>query len=73
MTHRASIGWIKMENMLNLGDVIVYRGNFYDALDSLKQVWQRVREANLKLKPSKYCLFARLSALSWTLCVVGRS
>ncbi len=36
--------------------MIVYAGNFYDSLDRLKTVWQRIREANLKLKPSKCCL-----------------
>ena len=36
--------------------VIVYGGNFYDALDMLKTVWQRIREASLKLKPSHCCL-----------------
>ena len=42
--------------LIYLDDVIVYGGNFYDALDRLKIVWQRIREANLKLKPSKCCL-----------------
>ncbi len=42
--------------LIYLGDVIVYGGNFYDALDRLKQAWQCVRETNLKLKPSKCCL-----------------
>ncbi len=42
--------------MIYPDDVIVYGGNFYNALDRLKQVWQRIREANLKLKPSKHCL-----------------
>ncbi len=39
-----------------LDNVIVYGENFYDSLDRLKIVWQRIREANLKLKPSKNCL-----------------
>ncbi len=38
-----------------LDDVIVNCGNFYDALDKLKQVWQHIREAQLKLKPFKCC------------------
>ncbi len=42
--------------LIYLDDVIVYGGNFYQALDRLKQVWQRIREAHLKLKPSKCCL-----------------
>ncbi len=42
--------------LIYLDDVIVYGGNFYDSLDRLKIVWQRIREANLKLKPSKCCL-----------------
>ncbi len=42
--------------LIYLDDVIVYRGNFYEALDRLKQVLQRIREAHLKLKPSKCCL-----------------
>ncbi len=43
-------------SLIYLDDVIVYGGKFYDALDRLKTVWQRIREANLKLKPSKCCL-----------------
>ncbi len=39
-----------------LDDVIVYGGNFYGALDILKQVWQCIREVHLKLKLSKCCL-----------------
>ncbi len=31
--------------LIYLDDVIVYVGNFYDALDRLKTVWQRIREA----------------------------
>ncbi len=42
--------------LIYLDDVIVYGDNFYDALDRLKQVLQRVKEANLKQKPSKCCL-----------------
>ncbi len=42
--------------LIYLDDVIVYGGNFHDSLDRLKIVWQRIREANLKLKPSKCCL-----------------
>ena len=42
--------------LIYLDDIIVYGGNFYDSLDRLKIVWQRIREANLKLKPSKCCL-----------------
>ncbi len=39
-----------------LEDVIMYGGEFYNALDRLKQFWLRIREGNLKLKPSKCCL-----------------
>ncbi len=42
--------------LIYLDDVIVYGGIFYDALDRLKTIWQRIREANVKLKPSKCCL-----------------
>ncbi len=42
--------------LIYLDDVIIYGGNFYDALDRLKIVCQRIRQANLKLKPSKCCL-----------------
>ncbi len=42
--------------LICLDDVIVYGGNFYDALDRLKTVWQRIRDANIKSKPSKCCL-----------------
>ncbi len=42
--------------LIYLDDVIVYGGNLYDTLDRLKIVWEHIREANLKLKPSKCCL-----------------
>ncbi len=42
--------------LIDPDDVIVYGGNFYDALDRLEIVCQRIREANLKLKSSKCCL-----------------
>ncbi len=42
--------------LICLDGVIMYEENFYDALDRLEQVWQCVREANLELKPSKFCL-----------------
>ncbi len=60
--HGACALWAQLEHLpylslFALDDVIVYVGNFYDALDRLKTVWQRTREGfNLKLKPSKCCL-----------------
>ncbi len=42
--------------LIYLDDVIVYGAGFYPALDRLKIVWKRIREANLKLKPTKCCL-----------------
>ncbi len=42
--------------LIYLDDVIVYGGNFCDAHDRLKTIWQLIREANMKLKPSKCCL-----------------
>ncbi len=42
--------------LIYLDDIIVYGVGFYPALDQLKMVWKRIREANLKLKPTKCCL-----------------
>ncbi len=42
--------WIYMDN------IIVYGARFYPSLDCLIMVWTRIREANLKLKPTKCCL-----------------
>ncbi len=42
--------------LIYLDDTIVYGAGFYPASDRLKMVWRRIREANLKLKPTKYCL-----------------
>ena len=36
----------------------MYGAGFYPALDRLKMVWKRIREANLKLKPTKCCLMS---------------
>ncbi len=42
--------------LIYLDDIIVYGAGFFPALDRLKMVWKRIREANLKLKPTKCCL-----------------
>ncbi len=42
--------------LIYLDDIIVYGVGFYLPLDRLKMVWKRIREANLKLKPTKCCL-----------------
>ncbi len=42
--------------LIYLDDIIVYGAGFYPALDRLKTVWRRIREASLKLKPTKCCL-----------------
>ncbi len=39
--------------LIYMDDVIVYGGNFYDALDRLKTVCRCIRETNLNLKPLK--------------------
>ncbi len=42
--------------LIYLDDIIVYGAGFNPALDRLKMVWRYIREANLKLKPTKCCL-----------------
>ncbi len=42
--------------LIYLDNIIMYGAGFYPALDWLKMVWKRIREANLKLKPTKCCL-----------------
>ncbi len=42
--------------LIYLDDIIVYGVGFCPALDRLKMVWRCIREANLKLKPTKCCL-----------------
>ncbi len=42
--------------LIYLDGIIVYGAGFYPALDHLKMTWARIREANLKLKPTKCCL-----------------
>ncbi len=39
--------------LIYLDNIIVYGAGFYPALDRLKMVWKHIREANLKLKPTK--------------------
>ncbi len=43
-------------SLIYLDNIIVYGAGFYPALDWLKMVWRRIREANLKLGPTKCCL-----------------
>ncbi len=42
--------------LIYLDDIILYSAGFYPAMDRLKMIWKRIREANLKLKPIKCCL-----------------
>ncbi len=42
--------------LIYLDDIIIYGAGLYPALDWLKMVWKCIREANLKLKPTKCCL-----------------
>ena len=58
--------------LIYLDDVIVYGGNFYGALDRLKTAWQRIREANLKLKPpSVVSCVIECHSYSTIFCVKG--
>ncbi len=50
--------------LIYLDDIIMYGAGFYPVLDRLKMVWTRIREANLKLKPTKCCLM-RPKSRSW--------
>ena len=43
--------------LVYIDDIIVYRVDFETELDRLMVIWDRLRKANLKLKPSKCCLF----------------
>lgn len=43
--------------MVYLDDIIVLGRDGVEMLERLGQVFNRLREANLKLKPSKCCLF----------------
>jgi hypothetical protein len=43
--------------LVYLDDIIVFGKGFKQSLDNLTVVWDRLREANLKLKPSKCFLF----------------
>jgi hypothetical protein len=44
--------------MVYLDDIIVFSNTFEEHIDRLAQVFQRIKEAGLKLKPSKCHLFA---------------
>jgi len=43
--------------LVYIDDIIVYGVDFETELDRLMVIWDRLRKANLKLKPSKCCLF----------------
>ncbi len=50
--------------LIDLDNIIVYGAEFYPVLDRLKMVWRCIREANLKLKPTKCCLMRALVPFS---------
>ncbi|MCG8047960.1 MAG: reverse transcriptase domain-containing protein, partial [Candidatus Thiodiazotropha endolucinida] len=43
--------------LIYLDDIIVYSKTFEEHLENLREVFQRLQEANLKLNPKKCCLF----------------
>ena len=45
--------------LVYLDDIVAFGSDFQVALHNLELVFQRLRSANLKLKPSKCCLFRR--------------
>ena len=45
--------------LVYLDDIVAFGSDFQAALHNLELVFQRLRTANLKLKPSKCCLFRR--------------
>ncbi len=59
--------------LIYLDNIIVYGAGFYPALDRLKTVWRRIRETNLKLKPTKCCLRHEQVPFSSTHCQPSRS
>ena len=50
--------------LVYLDDIIVLGRDGTEMLERLSQVFNRLREANLKLKPSKCCLFQGKGGLS---------
>ena len=55
-------GPINEKCMMYLDDVLVIGRKFKDHLDKIREVFQRLREANLSLKPKK-CHFAKQQVL----------
>ncbi len=37
-------------SVIYLDDIIIYGGSFYDSLNRLNKVWQRIREGNLSIQ-----------------------
>jgi len=46
-------------SLVNLDDTIIFNRTFKEHIHRLNEVFQRIRQANLKLKPSKYSLWER--------------
>lgn len=45
--------------LLYLDDIIVFSRDLHTHLERLELIFERLRQANLKLKPSKCCLLQR--------------
>lgn len=57
LMERLMAGLTFISLLIYLDDIIVYSKTFESHLENLREVFQRLREANLKLNPKKCCLF----------------
>ena len=63
------IQWV--ESLLYMDDIITPDLTVQDCLRRLENVFKRLIEANLKLKPSKCIFFSEIRAVSWSHCFRG--
>ena len=56
--------------LIYINDIIIFSKSFEEHLSLLSLVFQRLQEANLKLKPSKCHFCQKLCEFSWFCCVI---
>lgn len=70
--HGYCANWLKLRDIVYLDDIIVFSHDLPTHFERLERLFQRLKDANLKLKPTKCRLLQRrVSFLGYTVSAAG--